>query len=112
VLASATSRLAGPAACTGEANGAVVYDSPWGSASAMSVRVGESLKTPRIDVLYGSVAVDSDPTAGYASVAAAGVPNPSVPSLIDVAVPLRWADGYSVAHVVPGRGQSAPAVVT
>jgi hypothetical protein len=30
----------------------------------MSVRMGESLKTPRMDVLYGSVAVESDPNAG------------------------------------------------
>ena len=110
VLERTTSRLAGPAACTGAANGSVVYESPCGSARLMSVSVGESLKKPRIAVLYGSVAVGSEPMAGYDCVAGAAGSVRSVPSLIEVAVPLGVASRLRVTQVVPGSGQSSPDV--
>src|SRR2546423_13680490 len=100
VVVRATSRLAGPAATTGAESGAVVYESPNGSAMAMSVSVGESLR-PTMAVLYGSDALGIDATAGYAWVASGAGPSPSVPSLSDVAVPLFVGSRFSVGHVVP-----------
>ena len=75
----------------------------------MSVRVGESLKTPRIDgvVRVGRGRQRPDRRVRLRR-GGAGGSSRRVPSLIEVAVPLGAASRWSVAHVVPGSGQSAP----
>src|SRR5688572_12714684 len=111
VLDRLSSTLAGPTAWTGAANAPVVYESPSGSASVMSVSWPPSLK-PTMEVLYGSVALGSEGIAGYVCVADCAGPSDSDPSLIDRAVPLGVASRCNGTHVVPGTGQSVPDVVT
>src|SRR3954453_23342995 len=70
VLDSRNSRLAGPAESTFRLSGAVVYESPCGSASVMSLSTGKALisalspAAPAIAALGGSLLPGGDGSAG------------------------------------------------
>src|SRR4051812_47090813 len=81
----------------------------------MSLRIGNAVvralnpAAPTIAVFGGSLAEGSEGSAGYDCVAVArGTDRLSVPSLIECALPLRFASSGSDFQRVPGRGQRRP----